>query len=294
VHSEREQNMKNTPHTEKTTHHKSGGTGQHASAGPRGAALAPHAYGIESLDRATAEAGSHNRTGLPDALKTGIESLSGLALDDVRVHYNSPQPKQLQALAYTQGTEIHVGPGQEKHLPHEAWHVVQQAQGRVQPTMQMKDGVRVNDDTNLEREATVMGTRAFQLKSSSETGTVQRKASSHAKSCGCPACAPGVAATVQKSSIQTGEILQLKCDTCGSEDHTWKKCPLFADEAEAAPAEESKQVVAAPVKKKGWQKGSTAPTGNYKNTTGHHDPTLAKWRKKSVKSGYGGKLGVKP
>lgn len=104
-----------------------------------------------------------NNTGLPDQLKTGIESLSGMAMDDVRVHYNSPKPAQLQALAYTQGTDIHVAPRQERHLPHEAWHVVQQKQGRVRPTMQMK-GVGVNDDRGLEREADVMGGKALQMR----------------------------------------------------------------------------------------------------------------------------------
>jgi hypothetical protein len=79
----------------------------------------------------------------------------------VKVHYNSSQPAQLNALAYAQGTDIHVAPGQEQHLPHEAWHVVQQAQGRVKPTMQMKDGVPVNDDVGLEREADVMGQKAL-------------------------------------------------------------------------------------------------------------------------------------
>lgn len=104
-----------------------------------------------------------NNTGLPDNLKTGIESLSGLSMDHVRVHYNSSQPAQLNALAYAQGSNIHVAPGQEQHLPHEAWHVVQQAQGRVQPTMQMKDGVPVNDDAGLEHEADVMGAKAIQM-----------------------------------------------------------------------------------------------------------------------------------
>ena len=103
-----------------------------------------------------------NNTGLPDQLKSGIESLSGLSMDHVRVHYNSSQPAQLNALAYSQGSEIHVAPWQEQHLPHEAWHVVQQAQGRVRPTMQMKDGVPVNDDPGLEREADVMGTKALE------------------------------------------------------------------------------------------------------------------------------------
>src|SRR5437773_1005591 len=40
-----------------------------------------------------------NSTGLPDNLKTGVESLSGVALDDIRVHYNSPKPAELHALA---------------------------------------------------------------------------------------------------------------------------------------------------------------------------------------------------
>lgn len=101
-----------------------------------------------------------NNTGLPDNLKTGMENLSGMALDDVKVHRNSDKPAQLQAHAYAQGTDIHLGPGQEKHLPHEAWHVVQQKQGRVNPTMQMKAKVNINDDSGLEKEADVMGAKA--------------------------------------------------------------------------------------------------------------------------------------
>ncbi|WP_378179137.1 DUF4157 domain-containing protein [Aquimarina sp. SS2-1] len=98
-----------------------------------------------------------NNTGLPDNLKSGIENLSGYSMDDVKVHYNSSKPAQLQAHAYAQGTDIHLAPGQEKHLPHEAWHVVQQKQGRVQPTMQFKGKVAINDDAGLEKEADVMG-----------------------------------------------------------------------------------------------------------------------------------------
>ena len=90
-----------------------------------------------------------NSTGLPDNLKAGIENLSGYSLDDVKVHRNSDKPAQLQAHAYAQGSDIHLGPGQEKHLPHEAWHVVQQKQGRVKPTMQMKEKVNINDDSVL-------------------------------------------------------------------------------------------------------------------------------------------------
>ncbi|MFT4803432.1 MAG: hypothetical protein ACJAUV_001965 [Flavobacteriales bacterium] len=101
-----------------------------------------------------------NYTGLPDDLKSGIENLSGRSMDDVKVHYNSDKPVQLNAHAYAQGTDIHLASGQEKHLPHEAWHVVQQKQGRVKPTMQMKGKVNVNDDAGLEKEADLMGKKA--------------------------------------------------------------------------------------------------------------------------------------
>ena len=105
-----------------------------------------------------------NNTGLPDNLKSGIETLSGVSMDNVKVHKNSDKPAQLNAHAYAQGTDIHLGAGQEKHLPHEAWHVVQQSQGRVQPTTQMA-GVNVNDNSGLEKEADVMGAKALQTKS---------------------------------------------------------------------------------------------------------------------------------
>jgi len=100
---------------------------------------------------------------LPDRLKAGVEALSGLSMDDVQVHYNSPKPANLQALAYTQGNQIHVGPGQEKHLPHEAWHVVQQKLGRVKSTTNI-GSIPINDAPNLEAEAERMGHKAKQFK----------------------------------------------------------------------------------------------------------------------------------
>ena len=109
-----------------------------------------------------------NKTGMPDSLKSGIENLSGLDMSDVKVHYNSPQPAQLQAHAFAQGNQIHIASGQEKHLPHEAWHVVQQKQGRVAPTKQLKGKVNINDDVGLENEADVMGAKAVQFRSNSK------------------------------------------------------------------------------------------------------------------------------
>ena len=102
-------------------------------------------------------------TGLPEGLRSGVESLSGKDMSDVNVHYNSDKPQKIGALAYAQGTNIHVGKGQERHLPHEAWHVVQQKQGRVKPTIQKKGNIPVNDDTSLEKEADLMGDEANEL-----------------------------------------------------------------------------------------------------------------------------------
>ncbi|MBP1202739.1 hypothetical protein JOD97_000753 [Duganella sp. 1411] len=140
-----------------------------------------------------------NNTGLPDNLKSGIENLSGMSMDHVKVHYNSSQPAQLNAHAYAQGSDIHVAPGQERHLPHEAWHVVQQAQGRVRPTMQMKAGVAVNDDAGLEGEADLMGARALQLKRPAEAGAL--------KSAG--ATLQGMFDVVQRQLSMT-EVLKIK------------------------------------------------------------------------------------
>ena len=120
-----------------------------------------------------------NTTGLPDNVKSNTEKLSGVSLSDVHVHYNSDKPAQLHAHAYAQGTDIHVAPGQEKHVPHEAWHVVQQKQGRVQATTQMKGKVPVNDDAGLEKEADVMGAKAVQMASMEEEEPVQQKAISN-------------------------------------------------------------------------------------------------------------------
>ncbi|MDJ0835608.1 MAG: DUF4157 domain-containing protein [Acidobacteriota bacterium] len=100
-----------------------------------------------------------NDTGLPDKLKTNVEHMSGESMDGVEVNYDSPEPARMQALAFTKGDVIHLGPGQESHLPHEAWHVAQQKQGRVGATRQL-DGVGLNDNATLEKEADTMGEKA--------------------------------------------------------------------------------------------------------------------------------------
>ena len=131
---------------------------------------------VSPIQRVAAPA---NKTGLPDNVKSGVEQLSGVSLNDVKVHYNSPKPAQLQAHAYAQGSDIHVASGQEKHVPHEAWHVVQQKQGRVKATTQMKGKVPVNDDAGLENEADIMGAKAVQIATSVNSGLIQNKSISN-------------------------------------------------------------------------------------------------------------------
>ena len=138
-----------------------------------------------------------NRNGMPDRLRAGIEALSGVDLSGVRVHYNSSKPARLGAFAYTQGQDIYLGPRQEKHLPHEGWHVVQQMQGRVRPTIQAK-GVWINDDSALEREADRMGGKALREGQRRDAGVGRHHVA--------PALRPAGAAPIQRAmkfEIQT-------------------------------------------------------------------------------------------
>lgn len=131
------------------------GLGQEAGEQPMQGKFESHAGAAEPVRS------EPNRTGMPDRLKAGIESLSGIDMSDVRVHANSDRPARLNALAYTQGNQIYLGPGQERHLPHEAWHAVQQKEGRVRATGQM-NGRGINDAPSFEHEAEAMGEKAAQ------------------------------------------------------------------------------------------------------------------------------------
>ena len=102
-------------------------------------------------------AGWENHTGIPTQLKNRIEQDTGLSLHDVRVHYNSELPARLDALAYTRGNQIEIAPGQERHLPHELGHVVQQKLGVVRANAMHSSGVALNTDPRLEHQADEIG-----------------------------------------------------------------------------------------------------------------------------------------
>ena len=62
--------------------------------------------------------------GSVEQIISSLEERSGVDLSDVEIHRNSPRPAELGALAYAQGDQVYLGPGQERHLSHELTHVV--------------------------------------------------------------------------------------------------------------------------------------------------------------------------
>ncbi len=103
--------------------------------------------------------GNDGRPSLDQGMRDKIASHFG-DIQGVKVHYNSSMPGLVDAEAYTRGDDIFLGPGQERHLPHELGHVVQQRRGSV-PTTERLAGMAANTDPALEHEADVLG-RQFQ------------------------------------------------------------------------------------------------------------------------------------
>lgn len=123
--------------------------------------------------RSEKTASEKDQTNIPRRMKSGFERSSGFSFDDVRVHYNSEKPAQLHAHAYTQGNNVYVAPGQEKHLPHELGHVVQQKSDMVEPNGEI-GGFPLNDDESLESGADKIAEEAENA-SASEYTPIQAK-----------------------------------------------------------------------------------------------------------------------
>lgn len=110
--------------------------------------------------------------GSVDQIISSLEERSGVDLSDVEVHRNSPRPAELGALAYAQGDQVYLGPGQDRHLSHELTHVVQQKQGMVHPTGTL-DGMPVNTSPALEQAADTMQVSAAPETASAGPGVIQ-------------------------------------------------------------------------------------------------------------------------
>lgn len=102
---------------------------------------------------------------LPEAVRARMEAAFGVNFASVRIH-EGPQATAIDALAYTQGTDIHFAPGRydplssvgQRLLGHELTHVVQQQAGQV-PRPQAKSSSIVQDWA-LEAEADLLGAQA--------------------------------------------------------------------------------------------------------------------------------------
>ena len=130
----------------------------HAEAESEGKSMSPPAFQLMASSNAATlpVQRKENSGGLSNDLVNGFQASTGHDLSDVNVHKNSSKPSKVGALAYAQGNDIHLGAGQEQHLPHEAAHIVQQREGRVKPTTEVA-GKPVNDNAGLESEADRMG-----------------------------------------------------------------------------------------------------------------------------------------
>lgn len=115
-------------------------------------------------------------------VKANVSTLMDTDVSEAKVYYNSSKPAQLKAEATAQGNEVHLAPGKEHHLGHELTHVAQQAQGRVQPTIQANNGmVNINDDPQLEKEADEIGAKAHSMQTPTQLKSVSFGGGTHSQ-----------------------------------------------------------------------------------------------------------------
>jgi hypothetical protein len=123
---------------------------------------------VQGAANAGANSGSfQSAPGIPAGVQAKMESALNVNLSGVNVHPNSHKATEVGALAFTQGSDIHVAPGHysphtssgQRLLGHELAHVAQQMAGRVQPTGEV-GGLPLNDSPALEKEADILGAKA--------------------------------------------------------------------------------------------------------------------------------------
>lgn len=111
-----------------------------------------------------------NKNGVSEKDSTIIDNMSNLFnndFSDINLHTNSNQANNLDALAFTQGNDIHFAPGMynpdtksgKELIGHELAHVVQQNNGLVSPSA-IKGKFKISENDNLENEADIIGKKA--------------------------------------------------------------------------------------------------------------------------------------
>jgi hypothetical protein len=104
---------------------------------------------------------------MPGDVQVTMEHALGADFSAVRIHEDL-SAQQVGSVAYAQGTDIVFAPGKyqpfsesgQELLGHELTHVLQQSQGRVGAVRAAGNGVAINEDPALEREADEQGARA--------------------------------------------------------------------------------------------------------------------------------------
>ena len=120
---------------------------------------------------------------MPEPVQQKMEGAFGADFSGVRIH-EGPQAKAINAIAYTQGSNIHFQPGKyqpdiqsgQELLGHELTHVIQQKAGRVDAPQ--GKGIPINADSGLEAEADTLGAKAArgeQVLVAGVTTEIQRK-----------------------------------------------------------------------------------------------------------------------
>lgn len=174
---------------------------------------------------------------LPEQLQASMETSFGEDFSNVKIHKDSHQANQLNALAFTQGNDIHFARGQfnpnsksgKQLVGHEFAHVHQQRQGKVAPTNQFQ-GMPVNDDQSLEAEADQQGKGAVQAKFSGRQQKFGQPAQTTAPVTGVkqfvfPAIAAALGASEWIAAGALGYSILSDVANAGTEDvkYSWEK-----------------------------------------------------------------------
>jgi hypothetical protein len=139
---------------------------------PKGQPIAgPHTAGRRQETLEVKDSGNVSSS-LEGEVQAKMEDSFGQDFSGVRIHKDSGSAKDMNAKAYTQGTDIHFAPGayhpDSKEglalIGHELTHVVQQRQGRVGQEELHGKGLEINQDAGLEKEADEAGKLASEGK----------------------------------------------------------------------------------------------------------------------------------
>ncbi len=123
---------------------------------------------------------------LPEEVQAKMENSFSQDFSNVNIHKDSSSAQDINAKAYTQGSDVHFAPGEynpsskegQELIGHELTHVVQQGQGKVGPGEIHGKGLEINQNVSLEKEADDAGKLASEGKSVEVSGVgsgVQRK-----------------------------------------------------------------------------------------------------------------------